>query len=66
MTEPELDDDDELRSVWVKAGWFVAVCETCALPVPFRDRAERDAYADDHGVFTGHYVARLNGEDDAL
>ena len=40
--------------------WYVALCEDCepVLPQPFRDRVERDTWADKHRTATGHMVTQ--------
>lgn len=51
--------------------WYLASCYQCDSQVPFRDRQERDAWAEVHGQvtdpFTGevHTVVRLNVLTDA-
>jgi hypothetical protein len=50
-------------SPFIRPGWYLAICEDCQplLPQPFRDSAERDAWAKAHAE-TGHTVARVDGD----
>lgn len=52
-----------IHSRWIQPGWYLAVCETCqpVLPQPFRDKAKRDTWADEHGA-TGHTVTQIDGD----
>jgi hypothetical protein len=51
-------------SPWIQPGWYVAICEGCQpiRPLPFKDRAERDEWAEKHRGSTGHFVERVEGE----